>query len=139
MGGVNMRSSRGVVMVGLAMVVALSSCSSDDADNASTTSTAAPQVTTTTTTAAPSSVSEIGEALRAAANNRDAAAVAELAPTSNDDIRDFFIGGSPYEKVDCFVFDGKDQCQVNNGIADFIFTVDVSSGLVTDIEYVGGA
>ena len=123
----------------------LSACGSVDSPSrpestTTTTTTAAPVVesTTTTTASAAPSVEGIAEEFRLALNNRDVAAVAAMAPFTNADIQDFIIGGSPYPSVDCFVFEGRDECQVVNGIADFIFVVDTTTGLVTNVEYAGG-
>lgn len=80
----------------------------------------------------------IAERLRTAVNNRDAESVAEMAPNTPADTLDFFIGGGPFESVECYVFEGKDECHLVNGIADFVFNVDMGSGLVTEITYVGG-
>jgi hypothetical protein len=46
---------------------------------------------------------------------------------------------TPYETVNCYVWEGRDECSVINGIADFAFVVDAATGLVTEITYVGGA
>jgi hypothetical protein len=84
-------------------------------------------------------VTEIARLFQDAVNSRDAATVAELAPTASDFILDFLIGGGPYDTVDCYRYNGGDECRVINGIADFTFVVDVQSGLVTQVVYVGGA
>ena len=126
-------------------MVALPACSSSDTSNEATTSTSTSTTSSTTTqpesTEAPATatVLEIAERLRDAANRRDAVAVADLAPTTSQDTREFFIGGSPYETVNCYVWEGRDECSVINGIADFAFVVDAAAGLVTEITYVGGA
>ena len=81
---------------------------------------------------------DIAQGFREAVNSRDAELVAALAPTSTEGTLEFLIGGGPYAKVDCYVFDGHDECSVVNGAADFAFIVDVSAGLVTEVTYVGG-
>lgn len=84
-------------------------------------------------------VIEIARLFQDAVNSRDVAAVTDFAPTASEFILDFLIGGGPYDNVDCYRNNGKDECRVINGIADFTFVVDVESGLVTEVTYVGGA
>ena len=94
--------------------------------------------TTTSPPAEVASVADIADRFRQAVNARDAEPVAEFAPTATAATLEFLIGGGPYEKVDCYIFDGKDECRVVNGTADFTFGVDVSMTSVTEITYVGG-
>lgn len=143
------------LIVGLVVALALAACGSAAGDNptatvaptttAAPTSTAAPTTTiapTTTvasTTAPPqATVADIGRQFTDMLNARDVGAVAAMAPSATEFMRDFIIGGGPYDSVDCYMFNGMDECHVVHEIADFTFGVDVASGLVTDITYVGG-
>lgn len=116
-------------------VAVLAACSSNDTndgtDGATTTEAAAPQP-------GPATVADLAALFRDAVNSRDAAAVVALAPDTNETIADFLIGGGPYESVSCEKFAGQDACRMVNGIADFSFVVDVTSGLVSEVTYVGG-
>lgn len=85
------------------------------------------------------SVVEFAEAFIAKVNERDAAAVATLAPDATLDTRDFMIGGGPYESVSCSEFDGRTQCLVSNDAAAFEFHPDVNAGQIVGLTYVGGA
>ena len=114
----------------LIAVAAAAGCSSGDADE---------QLATTTTTLAPPTVSDIASEFRDAVNRRDFDAVAGLAPNTSASIREFLIGGGPYGAVDCDDFGEPDECHVVNGVADFVFVIDVAAGLVTEVTYVGGA
>ena len=74
-----------------------------------------------------------------AVNSRDTSAVAEMTSTTSQATLDFLIGGGPYETLDCYQFEGSDECRmVSNGIADFTFVVDVESAQITEVTYVGG-
>lgn len=84
-------------------------------------------------------VMEIAQQFQEAVNSRDAMAVAAFAPTATDGTREFLIGGGPYESLTCVTVDGRDECHMVHGVADFIFVVDVGSGIVTEVTYVGGA
>ena len=84
-------------------------------------------------------VVEIAKLFQDAINTKDVTAVAALAPTTPEATLEFLIGGGPYETVDCYKYDGHDECHVVNGIADFVFVVDVESRLITEVTYVGGA
>ena len=95
-------------------------------------------VTTTLPPDEAASVVAVAEQFRLAVNGRNVESVAEFAPTASADTLEFLIGGGPYEKVDCYVFDGKDECRVVNGIADFMFVVDAGLASVTDVTYGGG-
>ncbi len=96
------------------------------------------QPATSVATSEDESVADIAEQFRQAVNARGDERVAELAPTTSEGTLEFLIGGGPYEKVDCYTFNGNDECRVVNGIADFTFTVDAASATVTEITYVGG-
>lgn len=95
-------------------------------------------VTTTPPPDEAASVMAVAEQFRLAVNGRNVESVAKFAPTASAFMLEFLIGGGPYEKVDCYVFDGKDECRVVNGIADFAFVVDASSGSISTVTYVGG-
>ena len=124
----------------LIAVAAAAGCSSGDADEQlATTSSSAPNISPTTTTLAPPTVSDIASEFRDAVNRRDFDAVAGLAPNTSASIREFLIGGGPYGAVDCDDFGEPDECHVVNGVADFVFVIDVAAGLVTEVTYVGGA
>ena len=125
-----------VFVVALLMsVAALAACSSNDPiDAASTTTTA--QVPGAQP--GPETAADLAVLFREAVNTRDTGVVIALAPDTNDSIADFLIGGGPYATVSCDRFAGKDECHMANGIADFSFIVDVTSGLVSEVTYVGG-
>ena len=140
-----------IVVAGVAALVAIAAVfllAGDDASDASadltTTTVAAPvdsgseQATTTSPAGEGESVGDIAERFRQAVNARDAGSVSGFAPTASADTLEFLIGGGPYEKVNCYVFDGNDECRVVNGIADFTFVVDASSGSISAVTYVGG-
>ena len=90
------------------------------------------------TTVASQSVDDIAEAFRQAINSRDDDRVTALAPGTPEGTREFLIGGGPYDTVDCYQFNGREECRVINGIADFTFVVDVMTASVVDVTYVGG-
>ena len=96
------------------------------------------QVTTTSPPDEGASVADLAERFRQAVNARDVEPVGEFAPTASAETLEFLIGGGPYENVDCYVRDGKDECRVANGIVDFTFVVDANTAFVTEIMYVGG-
>lgn len=131
-----MKTTAAVSVVFLSLLAA---CSSTDAERPPPASESNP------TTVAPSPTSSSGdpvqvvpEQFRAALNSRDNAEVARLAPTTPEGTVEFIVGGSPYPNVDCHQRAGRDECRVVNGIADFVFVVDVDSGLVSAVTYVGG-
>jgi hypothetical protein len=96
------------------------------------------EVTTTSAADEGANVAGIAERFRQAVNGGDIGSVSEFAPTASADLLEFLIGGGPYDTVECYVFDGKDECRVVNGIADFTFAVDTSSDCVSEVTYVGG-
>jgi hypothetical protein len=134
-----------MIAVLLMAIVVPSGCSLGDSGGqptvATTPLTSAPPTSTSQPTGSPGEISAlgVGERFREVVNDRNMEAVAGLAPTSSTEIREFLLGGGPYETVDCYEFAGRDECHVVNGIADFVFVIDVARGLVTEITYVGGA
>ena len=82
---------------------------------------------------------DIARDFQTAVNSRDTSAVAVMTSTTSQATLDFLIGGGPYETLDCYQFEGSDECRmVSNGIADFTFVVDVESAQITEVTYVGG-
>lgn len=82
---------------------------------------------------------DIARGFQTAVNSGDTAEVAELTSTTPVATLDFLIGGGPYETLDCYQFEGSDECRlVSDGIADFTFVVDVESVQIDEITYVGG-
>lgn len=134
-----------VTMIAVASVFLIVGDESSDASADLTTTTVgvstdpgSENVTATSLADRGSSVDDVAERFRQTVNGRDVGSVSKFAPTASADTLDFLIGGGPYQKVDCYVFEGKDECRVVNGIADFAFAVDASSGSVSEVTYVGG-